>query len=482
MSTSLQNIGKYKLQECIGRVGRVETWKAIDPSLRRYVTIKIFHDDQEQKNDLNFIPRFEGEARVLRKLQHPNIKAILDVRIAHPPESDSIIGYLVMDYIEGSTLDDYIRNMAQTGRLPTRADIVYLFKTISNAIDYAHQKGIVHGNIKPANILLNKWSLMSIGEPVLTGFGTARLLGTSTSVLSLWGLETPLYLSPEQCRGQSGNEQSDIYALGVILYEMCTGTLPFKGDIPYIMMQHINVAPKPPIFINPDISPALSAIILHSLEKNPRMRFPNATAMATALAEVLGPESKNLTLPVSPRTVVRLPLQPPTPKTNFRLPLNPATSYGPAISSQPGAGTSNTSCIPSRNWNSGSSPETGGIPGYAVQRQRAVALMKLPHTPPPARTSVVGCGPASTKPSIQSPLTPPPVAAVSPSTSTFTPGGRKVASNSNLLTKRLQAVIIVALIIALVLSILGIYFVLTRQQENSGTRGAVPVQHILAIS
>jgi len=472
MSTSLRNLGKYKLQECIGKVGRVETWKAVDPSFRRYVTIKIFHDDQEQKNDPNFIPRFEREARVLRTLQHSNIVSIFDVHIARSPESESITGYLVMDYLEGATLDVYIRNMAQTGKFPPPRDIVYLFKSISNAIDYAHQKGIVHGNIKPANILLNKWSLMSIGEPVLTGFGTAKLLGTSASVLSLWGLETPLYLSPEQCQGQSGNEQSDIYALGVILYEMCTGTLPFLGDSPSdIMVQHINVAPKPPILINPDISPALSAIILHSLEKNPRMRFPNATVMAAALAEVLGPKSKGLTLPASPKTVVRLPLQPPTPKTNVRLPLQHSTNYGPAISSQPAAS------ISSRDWKPGSSPETGGIPRYAVQSQPPVTLTPLPLTPPPAQASMAGAAAQaqlylsprqdSTIPMTQPPLTPPPVTAPFPSVSTFTRGGRKAANNINVLTRRVHIGIIVVLIMAFVLSILGTYLVLTRQQENA---------------
>ena len=143
---------------------------------------------------------------------------------------------------------------------------------------------------------------------------------------------------------------------------MCTGTLPFQGDSPSdIMVHHINVAPKPPILINPDISPALSAIILHSLEKNPRMRFPNATDMAAALAEVLGPRSKGLTLPASPKTAVQLPLQPPTPKTIVRLPLQHSTNYGPAISSQPAAS------ISSRDWKPGSSPETGGIPRYGPE-------------------------------------------------------------------------------------------------------------------
>src|SRR5437660_5914736 len=145
MSTSLQNLGKYRLQECVGKVGRVETWRAIEPSSGRYLTIRVFHEDQEQRNDPNFIPRFEREAKVIRTLQHPNIVPILDFQIARSPESESFIGYLVMDYIERATLNDYVRNIVQIRKFPPHRDVVYLFKAISSAIDYAHQKGIVHG-------------------------------------------------------------------------------------------------------------------------------------------------------------------------------------------------------------------------------------------------------------------------------------------------------------------------------------------------
>jgi len=490
MSTCLRNLGKYKLQECIGRVGRVETWKAVDPPFKRYVT--IFHDDQEQQNDPHFISRFEREAKVIRTLRHPNIVSICDVHTARPPESESTIGYLVMDFIEGVTLADYMRNIARTGHSPSPGDIVHLFKAVSSAIDYAHQKGVVHGDIKPANILLNKWSLTSIGEPMLTGFGTAKLLGTSTGVLRLWGLDTPLYLSPEQCQGQMDNEQGDIYALGVILYEMCTGTLPFQGDSPSeIMIQHINAVPKPPILIDPDISPALSAIILHSLEKNPKMRFPNATAMATALQEVLGPKDKGLSMgsrkgpgtsipqtpgigpdnmtnsikkathlnstkPISHRLVPHTPSTPPalpaSPKIVVQPPRQTSTSYGMAISSQLAASTS------SKNWNPESSPETERLLRCAVQSQPAVTLTQLPLTPPPA--------PIPAKPTY------------SPPSSIST--GRKVANNSNLLTRKLHVTMIAALISAFAFSMLGTYFVLTRQQENAAS---VPlVGHVYFIS
>src|SRR6266480_5433227 len=227
------------------------------------------------------------------------------------------------------------------------------------------------------------------------------------------------------------------------------------------MVQHINVAPKPPILINPDISPALSAIILHSIEKNPRMRFPIATDMAAALAEVLGPRNKGLALPASPKTVVQLPLQPPTPKTVVRLPLQHSTSYGPAISSQPAAS------ISTRDWNPGSFPETGGIPRHAVQSQPPVTLTPLPLTPPPAQAGMAGASPTTAIPMTQPPFTPPPATAPFPSVPPFPSGGRKAANNINVLTRRVHIGIIVMLIMAFVFSTLGTYLVLTRQQENA---------------
>src|SRR2546428_315262 len=156
MSTCLRNLGKYKLQECIGRVGRVETWKAVDPPSRRYVT--IFHDDQEQQNDPHFISRFEREAKVIRTLHHPNIVSICDVHTARPPESESTIGYLVMDFIEGVPLADYMQNIPHTENPPSPGDFFHFLRAVSSAIDYPKKKGVFRGNIKPANILLNKWS------------------------------------------------------------------------------------------------------------------------------------------------------------------------------------------------------------------------------------------------------------------------------------------------------------------------------------
>lgn len=288
MSTSPRYLGKYELRERLGRGGMGEVWKAFDAQLQRYVAIKVLHADLQ--NDPSFVSRFRREAQVVASLHHPNIVQIYDFQISQPPDSESTTAYMVMDYVEGQTLANYIRSTSRIGQFPSTVDILHLFAPISAAIDYAHQKGMIHRDIKPSNILLDKrnTSRHPLGELILTDFGIAKMLGTSTGTLTGWWLGTPLYTSPEQARGSLGNERSDLYSLGVILYEICTGMLPFQGDNPAaILMQHINAAPTSPAFINPAIPPALNAIILHSLAKDPADRFPSASSMVVALAEAL---------------------------------------------------------------------------------------------------------------------------------------------------------------------------------------------------
>src|SRR6266571_2598965 len=147
MSTELQRLGKYALLERLGSGGMAEVWKASDTQLQRYVAIKILHADLQV--DPDFIARFEREARVVASLYHPNIVQVHDFHIARPPESKSTIAYMVMDYIEGQTLDEYIHNTSSQGKFPPAADIVHLFASIGSAIDYAHQQGMVHRDLKP---------------------------------------------------------------------------------------------------------------------------------------------------------------------------------------------------------------------------------------------------------------------------------------------------------------------------------------------
>ncbi|HET8853500.1 MAG TPA: serine/threonine-protein kinase, partial [Ktedonobacteraceae bacterium] len=213
---------------------------------------------------------------------------IYDFQISRPPESKSSFAYMVMDYVEGQTLADYIATTSRQGKFPPGEELVRLFTSISQAVDYAHQRGIIHRDLKPANILLDQRNASSQAIPVLTDFGLVKLLGAPAATLSGSWLGTPLYIPPEQAFGFPGNERSDIYALGVILYELCTGVPPFSGDNPVtIIMQHIHAMPTHPALINPAISPALAEVILCSLAKDPVDRFPSASFMAAALAQAI---------------------------------------------------------------------------------------------------------------------------------------------------------------------------------------------------
>src|SRR6266568_4097415 len=281
-----QRLGKYELRELLGRGGMAQVWKAYDTQLERYVAIKLLHSDLQA--DPEFITRFSREARVIASLHHPNIVLIHDLQISRTSESNNPIAYMVMDYVEGQTLANYIRTTSHIGKFPPPEDIVHLFASISRAIDYAHQHGMIHRDIKPANVLLDKRNTKQnpMGEPVLTDFGLAKLMGVTSGTVSGTWLGTPLYISPEQAQGHPGNERSDIYSLGVILYEACAGVPPFMGEsIQAIMMQHIISMPISPALVNPTISPRLSMVILRGLAKNPADRFSNAPAMTAALAK-----------------------------------------------------------------------------------------------------------------------------------------------------------------------------------------------------
>lgn len=287
MSSSPKSLGKYELQERLGRGGMAEVWKAFDPQLKRYVAIKFVQTNL--RADPTFVSRFVREAQAVASLRHPNIIRVYDFETSTTDPEDSM-AYMVMDYVEGQTLADYIRSASAVHQFPSASEIVHLFTPICDAIDYAHKHGMVHRDIKPANILLDKHETARnrMGEPILSDFGIVKMIGSSTGTLTSSSVGTPLYISPEQAKGQPGNEASDIYSLGVTLYEVCTGVPPFRGDSPFaIMHQHISTPPPSPSLINPSLPPALETAILRSLAKDPAERFPSAAAMRRALEEPL---------------------------------------------------------------------------------------------------------------------------------------------------------------------------------------------------
>ncbi|GAC1349591.1 MAG: hypothetical protein NVS4B7_09320 [Ktedonobacteraceae bacterium] len=283
MSMAPRRLGKYELQQLLGRGGMAEVWKALDTQLQRYVAIKLLHANLQ--TDPDFVTRFTREAQIIAALRHPNIVQIYDFHISEGGEAGTsetdAIAYMVMEYIKGQTLAHYIHDTSHRKQFPPAAEIIRLFTPISLAIDYAHQQSMIHRDIKPANILLDQSHTTRnlIGEPILSDFGLAKLLSAASQTVSGTVLGTPLYISPEQVQNRPVSGQTDIYSFGAVLYEICTGVPPFRGDnLTGIMMQHLTDVPTEPHIVNPNLPPALSKVLLKSLAKNPQDRFSSASA------------------------------------------------------------------------------------------------------------------------------------------------------------------------------------------------------------
>ena len=283
MSAEPRRLGKYELRERLARGGQGEVWKAFDLQLQRFVAIKQLNANFQ--DDPSFISRFEREAQFIASLHHPNIVRIHDFQFIPDPDSNTPVAYMIMEYIEGSTLSDYIRNTSRKQLFPSASELLTIFTATSLALDHAHRLGMLHRDIKPANIMLDKRNPddLPLGKPVLMDFGIAKLQGGSDTTKVLG---TPLYVSPEQARGLAGDNQSDLYSLGIIMYEMTTGVTPFRGEsLMELLMRHFNDTPTPPILINPELPQEVSDVILKSIAKEPQDRFASASAMTIALAE-----------------------------------------------------------------------------------------------------------------------------------------------------------------------------------------------------
>ena len=281
MTTTPRRVGKYELRQLLGHGRAGEVWQGYDLQRRQDVAVKLIHPDLLQ-SDPNFITLFLREWQFIITLHHPNIVQVHDANVTRSTETRVTTPYIVMDYIEGhATLADFIQRTSHAGKFPAVADIVHIFSSIGAAVDYAHEHHIFHEDIKPTNILLDTRHTehAATGEPMLTDFGIARLPGNEATL-------SALYMSPEQVIGQQSNARSDIYSLGVILYEICTGVLPFHGESNVaIMMHHINTLPTPPTLINPNIPTDLSEVILRAMAKDPNARFATASLLASTLAE-----------------------------------------------------------------------------------------------------------------------------------------------------------------------------------------------------
>lgn len=266
--TGRQLGGRYELGRQIGDGGMAVVYEAVDRLLDRRVAVKILRP--EFANDDQFLRRFSREARAAARLCHPNIVQVYDVG------RDGGVDYIVMEYVEGRTLKDKIQEEA-----PLKPSVaVNLARQVLEALRHAHQHGVVHRDIKPQNILLTP-----TGQVKVTDFGIARAVGGATMADTEIVMGTAHYLSPEQAKGRFTGAQSDLYSLGVVLYEMLTGKLPFDGDTAVtVAVKHLQEQPPPLRSLNDRVPPALELIVERALAKDTARRYASADEFLADLA------------------------------------------------------------------------------------------------------------------------------------------------------------------------------------------------------
>jgi serine/threonine protein kinase len=299
-TSHLGKLGKYELLEKIGEGGFGIVYKARDPLLEREVAIKILRMDIAGAPD--FVERFHREARLAASLRHPNIVTVIEVG-----EQEGRY-YLVMEYLEGEVLSELLK----PGQPLPLQQAVQILKPLAEALDYAHGRGLVHRDVKPSNIILSDGGK----RPVLTDFGLVKSMtegGLTTTGVTLGTVE---YMAPEQITGQEVGPTSDLYALGVIAYQMLTGRVPFTGRTPFeIQMGHVQQAPPPPRTLNPAMPEALAQVLTRALAKKQAFRYQSGAELVAALEQSLPQPTPPPTAvrPVTPPAVVAQPVTPSAP-------------------------------------------------------------------------------------------------------------------------------------------------------------------------
>lgn len=263
--------GRYEVQEIIGVGGMSVVYKAYDNVDDRIVAVKILKD--EYSNDADFVRRFKNESKAIAVLSHPNIVKVYDVSFGEK------VQYIVMEYVDGITLKEYI----QKQHIITWNDAVFFTTQILRALQHAHDKGIVHRDIKPQNIIL-----LPNGNIKVTDFGIARFSRTETKTLTENAIGSVHYISPEQAKGEFTDERADIYSVGVVLYEMLAGRVPFDADSAVsVALMQLQKEPKKLTEINPNIPLGIEQICFHAMQKNPDERYQTATEMLLDIEEVI---------------------------------------------------------------------------------------------------------------------------------------------------------------------------------------------------
>ncbi len=304
--------GRYELREPIATGGMATVYKAWDTRVERVVAVKVLRS--LAKTDRSAIERFRREAHAAARLSHPNAVTIYDF-LEEQGEH-----YLIMEYVDGINLKQYL---AQKGTIPP-AEAVEITCQVCSVLQVAHTQGFIHRDIKPQNIMIAK-----DGQAKLTDFGIVRVMEAAGLTNSGIVLGTADYLAPEQARGEPLSPASDLYSLGVVLYEMLAGRPPFIGtSAVQVAMQHVNNVPPPPSKYNPNIPKPLELVIKKALQKEPERRYPDAEAMRKALRESLKKSlEEGTTIPGSLPAV--------EPGANRRITTPPAAGARPGRTSRP---------------------------------------------------------------------------------------------------------------------------------------------------
>jgi tRNA A-37 threonylcarbamoyl transferase component Bud32 len=273
-----KTLGKYRIVEQIGRGGMAEVYKAYHPGLNRYVAVKLMHTflaDEE-----GFVGRFRLEAQSVARLRHPNIVHMYDF------DAEGDVTYMVMEFLEGPSLKNRLAELERQGQWLTLEEAARIIRDVGEALAYAHRQGMVHRDVKPANVMLTE-----DGGAILTDFGIVKMLTASGATqLTASGamIGTPAYMAPEQSMGAAGDERADIYSLGIVLYQLATGRLPYDADTPMaVVLKHLN-APLPiPSTLNPNLPEGIERIILKALAKDPADRYQSVREMLDHLDQAM---------------------------------------------------------------------------------------------------------------------------------------------------------------------------------------------------
>ncbi|MFC9651425.1 MULTISPECIES: protein kinase [unclassified Streptomyces] len=273
--------GRYQLRDLLGEGGMASVYLAYDAALDRQVAIKTLHT--ELGREQSFRERFRREAQAVAKLSHTNIVSVFDT--GEDELDGALMPYIVMEYVEGQPLGSVLQaDIAQYGAMPADKALKVTADVLA-ALETSHEMGLVHRDIKPGNVMMTKRGIVKVMD-----FGIARAMQSGVTSMTQTGMVvgTPQYLSPEQALGRGVDARSDLYSVGIMLFQLLTGRLPFDADSPLaIAYAHVQEEPVAPSSINRSITPAIDALVGRALKKNPNERFPSAEAMRDECARVL---------------------------------------------------------------------------------------------------------------------------------------------------------------------------------------------------